>query len=252
MTIQSPTLFRCRLIHIRHHPFTYRFTHTLYMWLVDVDTLAAPVRPLVRFHAADHLGDPTRSIRENVETFLSCNGIDLAGGRILMLAQPRSAGYAFDPVSFFFCYRADDSLAIVIAEVRNTFGERHCYLLTPDAAGKADFRKEFYVSPYFPVDGRYRTRFVLNPDSVRIVFALHRALRNRSAPVTALTATLVGKKVRIPAVIVSPRLLLTSYRTIALIHWHARRLRRRGLTSARRLPHQPQLGVTPIRSSHRE
>jgi DUF1365 family protein len=247
MTRQSPTLFRCRLTHIRHHPIVYRFTHTLYLWLVDVDALAEPVRPLVRFHSADHLGDPARSIRQNADTFLSCNGIDLAGGRILMLAQPRCAGYAFDPVSFFFCYRADESMAAVIAEVRNTFGERHCYLLTPDSTGKTEFDKEFYVSPYFPVDGRYDTRISLSPDRVHVMFALNRALRNRSAPVTALTAALVGKKVHIPTVIVSPRLLLTSYRTIALIHWHAWRLRRRGLTCARRPPHQPTPGVAPIR-----
>ena len=73
--------------------------------------------------------------------------------RVLMLATPRGrCGYVFNPLSVHWCYRADGALACIVAEVHNTYGERHAYLLRPDERGRAEADKEFYVSPFF--DGR--------------------------------------------------------------------------------------------------
>ena len=72
-------------------------------------------------------------------------------------------GYVFKPVSFWHCHRPDGSLAAIVAEVNNTFGERHCYLLTgPTLAYGREMvaNKVFHVSPFCHVQGSYRFRFM--------------------------------------------------------------------------------------------
>jgi DUF1365 family protein len=79
----------------------------------------------------------------------------LAGGRVLMLASPRSFGHVFNPITVFWCWRSDGVLECVVAEVHNTYGERHCYLLRPDPCGRAEVDKAFYVSPFLELAGAY-------------------------------------------------------------------------------------------------
>ena len=72
-------------------------------------------------------------------------------------------GYAFKPVSFWYCQRADGSPAAIVVEVNNTFGERHCYLLQGPELGygrELSASKVFHVSPFCAVAGRYRFRFM--------------------------------------------------------------------------------------------
>ena len=86
-----------------------------------------------RFEARDHLGDPDRSLRANVEPFLADHGVALDGegrGRVLMAAMPRAFGNGFDPISVFWCF-APEHRAMVV-EVRNTYGDRHAYVVHPD------------------------------------------------------------------------------------------------------------------------
>ncbi len=131
---------------------------------------------LLSFHFADHGdgGDPQRWIR----TLLAQEGVKDADGEIWLQAFPRVLGYVFNPVSFWYCHRADGALRAVVAEVSNTFGERHCYLLESrelDAAGAAapraslppikpgqllTARKVFHVSPFCAIEGGYRFRFI--------------------------------------------------------------------------------------------
>lgn len=157
-----PRLYHTRVAHGRTervpHGFAYRHT----MWLVDLDdvpTLPRPLRWLGRFAAGDHLGRPDATIRANVDAFLATEGVDLDGGRVLVLTTPRSFGYAFNPLSVFWCHDRTGTLVCVVAEVHNTYGERHGYLLRPDAEGHAAADKVFYVSPFFAVDGRYDMTF---------------------------------------------------------------------------------------------
>ena len=125
---------------MRTTPVRNAFRYRSYQWLVDLDALPPlPVllRPFARFDARDHLGDPGRSLRENVDSYLADNGIDLRGGRIRMLANARVLGYVFNPLTVFWCHAPDGSLRCVIAEVHNTYGERHRYLLLTDERGRA-------------------------------------------------------------------------------------------------------------------
>jgi DUF1365 family protein len=89
-----------------------------------------------------------------------------ADGEAWLHTYPRVFGYAFNPVSFWYCHRRDDSLAAVVVEVNNTFGERHCYLLAGPtlAYGREQTaRKVFHVSPFCDVQGGYRFRFMRTP-----------------------------------------------------------------------------------------
>ena len=91
-----------------------------------------------------------------------------------MLANARVLGHVFDPLSVFWCYGCNGVLICVVAEVHNTYGERHAYLLRPDEAGTAVTDKSFYVSPFFDVTGSYELRFTLKPDLVATTVTLRR------------------------------------------------------------------------------
>jgi cyclopropane fatty-acyl-phospholipid synthase-like methyltransferase/DUF1365 family protein len=152
-------IYDCTVRHVRREPVHNDFTYRTVMWLVDLDRLPqlpGPSRMLAEFRPADHLGDPKLSLRRNIDGFLADHGIDLHGGRVLMLAAARSFGHVFNPLTVYWCRDADGRPACVIAEVHNTYGGRHRYLLRPDESGRAETDKDFYVSPFFPVAGHYR------------------------------------------------------------------------------------------------
>ncbi|HEX6356163.1 DUF1365 domain-containing protein [Actinophytocola sp.] len=178
-------LYTARLTHVRHQIVVRRFTHRVRLWLVDLDHL--PKSNYLSFRAADHLGSPNRSIRANLTAWLDSAGIT-APARVQMLTAPRSFGYVFNPLTVYWCFDANGTPLCVVAEVHNTYGERHCYLLKPDEQWRAVVDKEFYVSPFFEVSGHYRMR--LPPPDERL--ALTVALRQDGAP--AFTATLVGRR----------------------------------------------------------
>jgi uncharacterized protein len=155
----TAALYPCEIVHVRARPVRRAFRYRSYLWLVDLDHLPRvplPLRPLASFQARDHLSGTGGSLRASVDAYLARHGIDLAGGRVLMLGHARVLGYVFNPLTVFWCHRSDGGLAAVIAEVHNTYGGRHAYLLHPDPGGRAAADKEFYVSPFLPVAGRYR------------------------------------------------------------------------------------------------
>ncbi|MDX3324475.1 DUF1365 domain-containing protein [Streptomyces sp. ME02-6979-3A] len=154
-------LYPCAITHVRTAPRRYALRHRTYLWLVDPDhppRLPAVLRPLAGFDARDHFGGTAPTVRAGLERFLRARGVDLADGTVTMLTQARVLGHVFNPLTVYWCHRPDGTPLCVVAEVHNTYGERHCYLLHPDEAGRAVTRKDFYVSPFFPVDGGYRMR----------------------------------------------------------------------------------------------
>lgn len=239
----TPALYDAEVSHVRRAVLDRAFSHQVYLWLVDLDDLPALprwLRPFARFDAGDHLGDPDATLRENVDAWLATQGVDLHGGRIVMLANARSLGYVFNPLSVYWCHRPDGTLECVVAEVHNTYGERHCYLLHTDEAGRARTPKEFYVSPFLSVDGEYR--MLLREPDERLAVSI--TLRQGGA--SALTATLVGiRRAATPSALVSMlvRRPLTTYRTSALIRRHGIALWLRRLPVIPRPKHRPQKGV---------
>ncbi|MEV7289122.1 DUF1365 domain-containing protein [Streptomyces sp. NPDC093252] len=245
--------YRCTVVHHRVEGGRYSFRYRLRMWLTDLD---APdrrgrlARLLREVRPADHLGDPAGRLRDNVDRFLRHHGIDLAGGRVLMLSQAAGLGYVFDPVTVYWCHDPGGRIVCVVLEVRNTFGDRHCYLVRPDADGPdgrtgSRFGKELYVSPFFPRDGHYAALAHLGETTVRLRLSLY-----RGGDRPALVATLTG--VREPpgawrdalATLTNPA---AARWTTVRVHYQALRLRRRGLPRYRRRTHPPQSGVHPPR-----
>jgi uncharacterized protein len=173
----TPALYECTVAHVRTAPLRNAFRYRTYQWLVDLDALPrlpAALRPLASFRAADHLGDAGHSIRENVDAFLASRGIDLGGGQVLMLAHARVLGYVFNPLTVYWCKDAAGTLRCVLAEVHNTYGQRHCYLLRTDERGRARAAKEFYVSPFYPVDGSYQMTLPEPGERLALTVTLHR------------------------------------------------------------------------------
>lgn len=173
----TAAIYRTSISHVRQSPLKNRFTYRSYSWFVDVDQLPRlplPLRPLAVFRAGDHLGDPDATIRSNVERFLRTKGIEPDGGPIHMLASARVFGYVFNPLTLFWCYRTTGELECVVAEVHNTYGERHCYLLRTDRAGRASVPKAFYVSPFNDVDGRYRMKLPAPGERLAVYIVLER------------------------------------------------------------------------------
>ncbi len=168
----EPGLFETTIRHTRRTPFKRSFENRSHLWLVDLDDL--PQRGvLARFESRDHLGSPAASIRANLDAFLAENDIDLTGGRILMAANPRSLGYCFNPISVFWCFAADGNQAAVVVEVHNTYGDRHAYLVHPDAQGRARAEKSMYVSPFHGVDGHYEIVVAIPTDRLQVAVTLH-------------------------------------------------------------------------------
>lgn len=172
----TPAYYRVEVGHERRDPISYSFRQRSGTWLVDLDSvpsLPAGLHWLACFDSRDHLGEDTRTLRENVNAFLADHGI-ATPSRILMLANPRVLGYVFNPLTVFYCLAPDGALTDVVAEVRNTYGGRHSYLLQPDEAGRADTDKLFYVSPFYPVDGKYTMRLPLPQQELVVTVVLRR------------------------------------------------------------------------------
>lgn len=247
-----PALVVGSVSHTRRVPLVHRFRYRVYQWLVDLDDLPRlprPLRPFSRFHAVDHIGDPARSIRQNVETFCAAQGLDVTGRRIVMLANARTFGYVFDPLSVFWVLDGTRVEAIV-AEVHNTYGERHAYLLRPDERGRTSTEKAFYVSPFFTVAGRYDMQFRLQREAVATTILLRQS-PGEGSPATqeqevVFSATFHGEpRPATPARLL--RLLLTrpfmTHRTSLLIRLHGVRLWLRRLPVVPRPVHAPQEGT---------
>jgi uncharacterized protein len=181
----APGLYACEIEHVRSAPVRHAFRHRTYMWLVDLDRLPVlprVLRPLAGFDARDHLTGGEPSLRAGLDAFLAGRGVRLDGGRVLMLAHARVLGHVFNPLTVYWCHDREGAPVCVVAEVHNTYGERHCYLLRTDASGRARVAKEFYVSPFFPVDGDYRMR--LPEPGERLELAV-RLVRPDEPPFTA-------------------------------------------------------------------
>jgi len=224
--LATATIYRSTVVHRRHTAVKRQFSYSGYYWLIDVDSppsLPLVLRPFARFNSADHLGDPSASLAANVRQLLSDNGI--AADRIDLLTSPRVLGYVFNPLSVYYCRQNGEQVAVV-AEVHNTYGGRHVYLLRPDSAGRDQVEKCFYVSPFLPMGGRYLMRTPPPGANLKVSIAL------RIGDTTPFVATLSGSgRPATNATVVAALLRwpLVTLRTAALIRWQGVRLWLRGI-----------------------
>jgi DUF1365 family protein len=239
----TAALYPCQITHIRGGPARRAFRYCSYLWLVDLDDLPRlplPLRPFASFQARDHLGGPAGSLRANVDAYLARHGIDLVGGNVLMLGHARVLGHVFNPLTVFWCHRPDGSLAAVIAEVHNTYRQRHAYLLRPDDHGRAEAAKDFYVSPFLPLAGRYRMRLPEPGDALRLSISLDTGERPLfAAAVTGKRRAYTPWRLTRYAL----RYPWVTAQVTVLIRWQGIRLAARRLPAFPRPLHHSQEGV---------
>ncbi|MCK0439126.1 DUF1365 domain-containing protein [Gordonia alkaliphila] len=246
MTAPVPSLVYTRIRHARREPVDHRFAHSSLSWLVDVDRLPVLPRGLrwtARFRADDHFpqaSTPGATLRQRLDEYLAATGERAVDGPVTALLSPRVAGYVFNPLSVFWCHDSSGALRCVVAEVHNTYGQRHCYLVHTDDAGRAAVDKEFYVSPFNDVSGSYRL-LLPEPDAdgrVHVAITLERpgqppftaTLRGVAQPAT--TAAVLRAQLRAP---------LAPWLVSLRIRIHGVRLWARGL----RVQPRPEVPTTP-------
>ena len=249
----SPSVLRARVTHVRNAPVRNSFTYGVDYVLLGERQLAGGQMPwlfslgrrnLVSLHGSDH-GFSSEEGTGWVRQIAAEAGIGEIGD-VALLTHPRYWGYVFNPVSFWFMTGPDGALKAVLAEVHNTFGDRHCYLCrSPDGnpIGPRDWiaaGKRFHVSPFFAVEGSYRFRFSIEDGRVGVWIryddgkggGLFTALVGERRPLTD------GELLR--ALVLRP---LGGAKTTALIHWQALKLFLKGVRYRTR-PEPPREQIT--------
>jgi DUF1365 family protein len=207
------------------------------MWMLDLDEVDSVASSnwflshnrfnLYSFRDDDHLylGQPT--LRENIQDFLADRGIAERPARIFLLTNLRTMGYVFNPVSFYFCYDAEDQPLAVVVEVHNTFGELKPFLLTREDLQANQFRKDypklFYISPFSDLDQQLEIKVTLPGDKLALYVNTYE--RGDSKPffrssLTGSTVPLTNRSL----LAYSLRFPLITLKVITLIHWHALKL----------------------------
>jgi uncharacterized protein len=233
----AAVLYFGEVMHARLKPIGHRFNYRVMSLLIELDRLELADRQsplfgvnraaLYSFHEADHGRRDGTSLRGYAQACAAERGVDLTGGRVLLLCYPRLLGFTFNPLSVYFCYAAGGELALMIYEVRNTFGELHCYVLPvkPDEISEAGVRQQqeklFYVSPFLEMAMRYHFR--VSPPGEQVKLRILET--DREGPL--LSATFNGRRRALTTVALLRSffaLPLVTLKIVAAIHWEALRL----------------------------
>lgn len=250
------------VMHARLKPMGHRFSYRVMSVLLDLDRLPEADRQsrlfginrsaIYSFHEKDHGERDGSPLNAYVRRHAMTQGVDLDGGRILLLCYPRLFGYTFNPLSVYFCYDKSGELTLVIYEVRNTFGAIHSYVLpvSADQRSAAGIRQEqdklFYVSPFVEMQMRYHFRVAPPDDEVKL-----RILETDSdGPL--LSATFHGKRRALTMRSLLGSLFalpLVTFKIVAAIHWEALRLWLKGATLVpEAAAKSAEAGVRPARA----
>lgn len=257
----ASALYEGPVVHERLRPRRHRLSYQVFSLLLDLDELPALDSDhkifgfnhwsLLSFWNRDHGDGNGEPLRPWIESQMIEAGLHPDGGPIRVLCYPRILGYAFNPLTIYYCYQRDGSPAAILYEVGNTFGERHTYVIPVDDATKPVIRqscdKAFYVSPFLPMECAYHFRMVVPGPSVNVairqededglVFAASfNAQRSEFS-----TKTLLRALARYPGMI---------FKVIAGIHWEAARLWIKRLPIYRHQPAASPIGKTIIQTTN--
>ena len=224
--------------HRRARPFVYDLEHSVYYLALDLgelDEVSRSIKLISRnrpnvlsFRDGDHLDPPATDLAREVRTHLRTEGFEPDDWQVTLVTNLRVFGYVFNPASFFLCRDRSGDLRAVIVEVHNTHGGRHLYTLLREGDGSdliASMDKDYYVSPFIEMVGRYTVRVRDEPTRLRITInedqdsalLLHTSIDLTRRRLT--DRTIARALIRYPFV---------THKTIGMIHWHAFRLWRRG------------------------
>lgn len=235
----NSAIFEGQVRHRRFQPTGHEFVYRLFMMYLDLAELDKVFKhrwlwsirkpALARFHRKNHLGDPSVSLDLAVRSLVETETGKRPQGPIRLLTNLSYFGYCFNPVSFYYCFDADDQqLETIVAEVNNTpWGERHCYVLS-EAMNQGQVAqkryspvKKMHVSPFMAMDVDYDWRFCR--PAQRLTVYMENAHKGRKV----FDATLDFKRTEISAGSLSRILLvypLMTLKIIFAIHWQALRL----------------------------
>lgn len=161
-------LVRGKVLHQRRTPFVHGLKFTNYLWLVDLNSKQNKLLP------KDHFGGEAPTMLDAVKFFAQSNGEEvLPTDKVLALASARTNGYVFNPLSVYWCIDPTGRTRWAILEIHNTYGDRHAHLIKPDEKGNATLKKEFYVSPFFTVDGDYKARAFIDEKNIVVSVNLY-------------------------------------------------------------------------------
>lgn len=252
----ASALYLGRVVHRRLRPKAHRLRYRVFMLLMDldeIDRIAARSRlfsrnrfNLMAFHDRDHGDGSGMPLRPQVEGHLLAAGLGDAAASIRLLTMPRVLGYVFNPISLYFCHRADGTLGAILYEVSNTFGDRHVYLIPATVAGDGQVRhgcrKVLHVSPFIAMDMRYHFRVTPPAERVAIGIAEHDGAGLLLAASFEGAARPITDRELARVFLTHPLLTL---KVIAGIHWEALRLWLKGVPSTGRPP-APERAVTVV------
>ncbi len=237
MTISA--LYAGTVVHQRLRPIRHKLRYGIVQMLLDLDelpSLASRLRlfahdrfGIFAFHERDHGDGVAGGLRAWVEKSLLAAGIAAPCGAIRLLCMPRILGHAFNPISVFFCHGLDAGLIAMIYEVRNTFGEKHFYLL-PAGGDESQIRhvcaKDFYVSPFMPMQLTYRFRVTAPGAHVSL------GITASDAEGTLIATAFGGAREAVTDLALLRHFLrmpLQGVKVLAAIHWEALKLWCRGV-----------------------
>ena len=244
--------------HTRLRPRRHSLRYRIFMLLLDLDELAALDRRLklfslkrfnlTGFDPRKHGDGSAAPLKAQVEAQLAAAGI-AHGGPVRMLAMPRILGMGFNPLTVYFCHRADGALSAILYEVSNTFGERHSYLIPADdqPVVKQACDKGFYVSPFMDMDLSYAFR-VRPPQAVEVGERVQVLVDVDDAEGRVLATGFVAQRQEL-----TDRSLLHAWLThpwmtagvVAAIHWEALFIWLKG-EKIRQRPAKPAWPVTVV------
>ncbi len=244
--VGGPALYTGQLRHRRFLPTPHAFTYDLFMALIDVDHIpeqmaVSPFTSYNRFNWAsfderDHLGSPEQPLRQRLAENASAHGLTLPDGPIYLLTHLRYLGYAFNPISFYYCYDRTGRLGAVLNEVNSTFGEQRCYWIDAATATHGPnglshrTPKTMHVSPFMTMDVDYE--FALTEPADSVVAHMNTFQQHDGAERPYFDATLtLHRRPWSPAEVhrALRRHPMMTAKVIAAIHWEALRLWLKGL-----------------------
>jgi DUF1365 family protein len=251
----ASALYAGTVTHRRLRPREHFLAYRLYSFLLDLDELERIDRELrffsvnrfnlFSFYERDRGEGGATPLRERVEARLSGAGLE-TGGPIRLLTMPRLLGWAFNPLSIFFCYRRDGALSAILWEVDNTFGQRHGYLIPVEqAAGETIHQrcdKAFYVSPFMDMDQRYA--FTLDPPGELLRISID--VSDRQGPM--MLARQLGRRQELTDAALLRQffaLPALTLRVVGGILWEALKIRLKGIRT-RPLPAPPAEPVSIV------
>jgi DUF1365 family protein len=227
---EPPVLYAGPVVHFRHQPHRRLFKYRLWMLAIDLDDMDRLAKRsrlfrhnsagLISVHDHDHGPRDGTALRPWVEKALASNDLSSFSARLRFIAMPRVFGYAFNPISFYFCYDQDNQLGAVLYQVRNTFGDQIGYLI-PAQAGRSPIRqsvaKQMHVSPFFDMQGGYDFMTDLLPETFNAAIA-YRTNTRRLTVKMRLTGSPFSSQALLKLLMAIP---LSTLKVIIAIHWQA-------------------------------